>query len=163
LKIKITLLNISEVARIIVQERERSIDPDSLWSIQRFECDSFHNPKKRTWPLFWSNACCSHPRKGQECAAAATDRLLTELGIRDVSVDLLFKFEYRAQYDDNWGEHELDWVYRSRCNAPGNVNPDEINDWQFIWIDDLKSQVLSNPGKFTLWFRICLGRVLAAS
>jgi isopentenyl-diphosphate delta-isomerase len=116
--------------------------------------------KKQTWPLFWSNACCSHPRKGQDTASAASARLITELGISGVPLELLFKFEYRAQYDDNWGEHELDWVFRGRCNAPGNVNQEETSDWQFIRIDDLKSQVVSNPGKFTPWFRLCLDRVL---
>src|SRR5687767_2621269 len=117
--------------------------------------------KKNTWPLFWSNACCSHPRKGQDSATAATARLLTELGIT-ASVDLLFKFEYRAQYDDNWGEYELDWVFLSHSNGPGNVNPDEVKDWEFIRIDNLREQVRSNPGKFTPWFRLSLDRVLAA-
>jgi isopentenyl-diphosphate delta-isomerase len=115
--------------------------------------------KKNTWPLFWSNACCSHPRKGQESEAAAGARLITELGIR-AAVRLLFKFEYRAQYDNNWGEHELDWVFLSRCEEPGTVNSDEINDWTFIEIEDLKRQVGSNPNKFTPWFRLCLDRVL---
>lgn len=115
--------------------------------------------KKLTWPLFWSNACCSHPRKGQGTEAAASARLITELGIH-ASVNLLFKFEYRAQYDNNWGEYELDWVFLSRGNGPGSVNSDEIKDWQFIQIDDLKGQVRSNPGKFTPWFRLCLDRVL---
>ena len=110
---------------------------------------------------FWSNACCSHPRKGQDSEAAASARLITELGIR-ASVKLLFKFEYRAQYDNNWGEHELDWVFLSHCDGPGIVNSDEIYDWQFIEIDDLKRQVHSNPGKFTPWFQLCLDRVLAA-
>src|SRR5688572_19144762 len=45
--------------------------------------------KKHTWPLFWSNACCSHPRKGEDIAAAARARLMMELGIR-ASVTLLF-------------------------------------------------------------------------
>ena len=115
--------------------------------------------KKHTWPLFWSNACCSHPRKGQNTEAAASARLITELGI-SASVSMLFKFEYRAQYDDNWGENELDWVFLSRCEGPGSINSDEIMDWQFIEIDNLKSQILSNPGKFTPWFRLCLDRVL---
>jgi isopentenyl-diphosphate delta-isomerase len=117
--------------------------------------------KKRTWPLFWSNACCSHPRKGDDTAAAASARLNTELGII-AAVNLLFKFEYRAQYDTNWGEHELDWVFFSRCNAPGNVNADEVKDWEFIQTGDLQRQVASNPGKFTPWFRLSLDRVLAA-
>jgi isopentenyl-diphosphate delta-isomerase len=117
--------------------------------------------KKHTWPLFWSNACCSHPRKGQDSEAAASARLITELGIR-ASVNLLFKFEYRAQYDNYWGEHELDWVFLSHSNGPVSVNPDEINDWQFIEIGDLKRQVRSNPAKFTPWFLLCLDRVLVA-
>jgi len=115
--------------------------------------------KKHTWPLFWSNACCSHPRKGQDSAAAASARLAAELGI-SASVDLLFKFEYRAQYDSNWGEYELDWVFLSHCNSPGNVDAEEIKDWEFIRIDELQRQVGSNPGKFTPWFRLCLDRVL---
>jgi len=118
--------------------------------------------KKRTWPLFWSNACCSHPRKGEDSETGAGDRLIMELGIR-ASVQFLFKFEYRAQYNNDWGEHELDWVFLSRCDRPGNVNTDEISDWQFIKIADLTSQVRSNPGKFTPWFRICLDRVLIES
>jgi isopentenyl-diphosphate delta-isomerase len=115
--------------------------------------------KKHTWPLFWSNACCSHPRKGQDSAAAASARLTTELGI-SASVDFLFKFEYRAQYDDDWGEHELDWVFLTHCNEPGNVNADEIKAWEFIPIAELQRQVGSNPDKFTPWFRLCLDRVL---
>jgi isopentenyl-diphosphate delta-isomerase len=117
--------------------------------------------RKHTWPGFWSNACCSHPRKGQDMKTAAEARLVTELGIT-ATVQFLFKFEYQAQFDDNWGEYELDWVYLSRANHPGDVNPDEVSDWEFIRIDDLKQQLVSNPGKFTPWFRICLDRVLDA-
>jgi isopentenyl-diphosphate delta-isomerase len=116
--------------------------------------------QKLTWPLFWSNACCSHPRKGEDIFAAASARLNMELGIT-ASVDLLFKFEYRAQYDTNWGEHELDWVFLAHSNAPGDVNADEVANWEFLPIDELKRQVVSNPGKFTPWFRLCLDRVLA--
>lgn len=115
--------------------------------------------KKHTWPLFWSNACCSHPREGEDIAAAASARLMMELGIT-ASVNPQLKFEYRAQYDNNWGEHELDWVFFARGNGPGNVNADEIKDWEFIQIDDLQRQVASNPEKFTPWFRLCLDRVI---
>jgi isopentenyl-diphosphate delta-isomerase len=118
--------------------------------------------QKRTWPLFWSNACCSHPRKGENTSAAASARLQMELGIT-AAVNLLFKFEYRAQYDSNWGEYELDWVFLAHSNAPGNVNTEEIANWDFIRIDELKRQVAANPGKFTPWFRLCLDRVLASS
>ena len=44
----------------------------------------------------------------------------------------------------------------------GKVDSDEIKAWKFIEIEDLKKQVLSNPGKFTPWFRLSLDRVLTA-
>jgi isopentenyl-diphosphate Delta-isomerase len=115
--------------------------------------------KKKTWPLFWSNACCSHPRKGQDCQEAARKRQDDELGF-DAPVVLLFKFEYSARYDASWGEHELDWVFASHCNGPFQPNADEINDWKFISIDDLKMQMRSEPATFTPWFHICLDRVV---
>jgi isopentenyldiphosphate isomerase len=57
----------------------------------------------------------------------------------------------------------VDWVYRSCSNGPGDVNADEISDWEFIAIDELRRQLASTPDKFTPWFRLCLDRVLAAN
>ena len=48
--------------------------------------------QKRLWPLFWSNSCCSHPRKG-ESMETAVERRLAQDGrfrqrVRGVEYDL---------------------------------------------------------------------------
>src|ERR1700683_425996 len=36
---------------------------------------------KRLWPLYWSNSCCSHPRRAESLETAVHRRLREELGI----------------------------------------------------------------------------------
>ena len=43
---------------------------------------------KKLWPLFWSNSCCSHPREGENITEAVNRRLLDELGIEAVDLEL---------------------------------------------------------------------------
>ncbi len=117
---------------------------------------------KKTWPLFWSNACCSHPRKGESCEAAAKRRVKEELGI-DCAPEFLFKFEYSAQYDDTWGEHELDWVFSGKHDGPVNPDETEINDWKFVDVQELREDVRKNPDRYTPWFKLALERVLELS
>ena len=114
---------------------------------------------KKTWPLYWSNACCSHPGKGEECGLAAERRVREELGI-DCTPVFLFKLQYSAQYNDSWGEHELDWVFVGKHNGIIKPDNDEINEWKFIGIEELKADVKRNPDKYTPWFRMTLQRVL---
>jgi isopentenyl-diphosphate Delta-isomerase len=53
---------------------------------------------KRLWPLYWSNSCCSHPRRGESMEAAVKRRLDEELGL-SCPVQFLFKFQYQR---DSW-------------------------------------------------------------
>ena len=115
---------------------------------------------KKTWPLHWSNACCGHPLKEELCEAAAARRMRQELGVEPATLEFLFKFEYAAQYSDEWGEHEIDWVFASFCEGPFPVNAQEVADWRFISVEDLLSRIGREPERFTPWFRICLDRVL---
>ncbi len=39
-------------------------------------------PGKRLWPGFWSNTCCSHPRRGETMDNAIHRRLSEELGLQ---------------------------------------------------------------------------------
>src|SRR5271155_4045484 len=50
---------------------------------------------KRLWPLYWSNSCCSHPRRAETMEVATRRRLSEELGIR-CDLKFLFKFQYHA-------------------------------------------------------------------
>src|SRR6185503_4772968 len=51
--------------------------------------------QKRLWPGAWSNACCSHPRRGEALDDAMRRRLREELSV-EAEVRFLFKFRYSA-------------------------------------------------------------------
>jgi len=115
--------------------------------------------KKDTWPGSWSNACCSHPREGESTEGAARRRLREELGI-SAQLRFLFSFEYRADYDGTWGEHELDHVFVGQHNGPLSPDRDEVEDIEFVEVKDLERDVRDRPELYTPWFKISLGRVL---
>jgi isopentenyl-diphosphate delta-isomerase type 1 len=71
---------------------------------------------KRLWGGYWSNTCCSHPRRGETMDTAIHRRLREELGM-DCELGYLFKFQYQAQFDADGAEHELCWVYAGRSDA----------------------------------------------
>ncbi len=54
--------------------------------------------EKRLWGGFWSNSCCSHPRKGERVVDAAKRRCQEELGIK-VDLKFLYKFSYEGGPD----------------------------------------------------------------
>src|SRR5258708_21475163 len=67
-------------------------------------------PSKRLWPLYWSNSCCSHPRRAETLEAAIHRRLYEELGL-SCRFSFLFKFPYQAQFDATAAEHALSSVF----------------------------------------------------
>lgn len=114
---------------------------------------------KKTWPLHWSNACCSHPRKGETVEKAAARRVKEELGI-SAPLTFLFKFEYSAQYNKEWGEHELDHVFAGRYAGTIRPNHDEVDDIKFVSTEKLREDIEKNPEKYTPWFKLALDRVI---
>jgi len=109
---------------------------------------------KRLWPLYWSNSCCSHPRRAESLETAIHRRLREELGI-SCALKYLFKFQYQARFDDEGGEQELCSVYIGRSTEPLRIDPKEIHAWRWITPAALEAE-LAEPGveKFTPWFRM---------
>jgi len=109
-------------------------------------------PSKRLWPLYWSNSCCSHPRRAETLEAAIHRRLYEELGLR-CPLHFLFKFQYQAQFDTAAGEHELCSVFIGRCTDPVSVNQNEIAAWRWSTPEALQAE-MTGPGaeSFTPWF-----------
>jgi isopentenyl-diphosphate delta-isomerase len=114
---------------------------------------------KKTWPGYWTNACCSHPRKGESLEEATTRRLREELGFT-CPIEFLFSFYYKADYDSTYGEHEIDHVFAGKYD--GDVKPDrnEVEEFAFVPIDALREDVQMSPQKYTPWFRQALPTVL---
>ena len=111
------------------------------------------SPHKRLWPLYWSNSCCSHPRRDEPIEAATQRRLHEELGIR-CPLKFMFKFQYQAQYDGDSAEHELCSVYIGRYSGPLRVNRSEVEGWRWIPPVALEAELAESAAGFTPWFRL---------
>jgi isopentenyl-diphosphate Delta-isomerase len=109
---------------------------------------------KRLWPLYWSNSCCSHPRRSESMETAIHRRLREELGL-SCPLHFLFKFQYQAQFDALGAEHELCSVYIGCATGPLSINRDEILAWRWVSPETLQAE-MGGPGaaRFTPWFRL---------
>ena len=109
---------------------------------------------KRLWPLYWSNSCCSHPRRGEPMESAVRRRLYEELGLR-CRLHFLFKFEYQAQFDAAGAEHELCSVFIGRSTAQVRVNRSEILASRWISAAALHEEMAGRgTTSFTPWFTL---------
>lgn len=115
--------------------------------------------EKRLWPLYWSNSCCSHPRRAEHMALATQRRLREELGLQ-CDLQFLFKFQYHAQFDATGAEHELCSVFIGRTTAEPRINPGEIADWAWVAPEILQTQMSAGDrSRFTPWFILEWARI----
>ncbi len=107
---------------------------------------------KRLWPHYWSNSCCSHPRRAETMEAATRRRLYEELGL-ECPLHFLFKFQYQAQYDSVGAEHELCSVFIGRSSERVRIDHNEIADWRWVSPDRLAEEMQgAGAERFTPWF-----------
>ena len=107
---------------------------------------------KRLWPLYWSNSCCSHPRRFESMDTAIHRRLYEELGL-SCPLEFLFKFHYQAQFDSTGAENELCSVYVGHTGSPIQADPVEIAGLRWVSPAQLHDEMAQErPGQFTPWF-----------
>jgi isopentenyl-diphosphate delta-isomerase len=108
----------------------------------------------------WTNSCCSHPRENENIQDAANRRLAEEMGMQ-CSLKPIFTFMYRAEFDNGLIEHEFDHVFFGESDQNPKINPEEVETYRYIAMEDLQQEVKEFPQNFTPWFIIALERVLA--
>ncbi len=103
----------------------------------------------------WTNTCCSHPLPHESMEAATRRKLKQEMGI-DLQPEFAYKFIYRTQLDHGLTEHEVDHVFIGTFDGKPRINTDEVEDWKFMGLDDLKEDAQKNPDQYTSWFKLIL-------
>ncbi len=118
--------------------------------------------KKMLWPGIWANTCCSHPLEGESPVEAGTRRLREEFGFT-VALTEGPNFVYRAEDPKGRGvEHEYDILLTGDADATVKPNPDpnEIADWKWVAVDDLMTDMKTNPLLYAPWFHLGLPMIL---
>ena len=117
---------------------------------------------KPLWPGYWSNTCCSHPRRGETLEQATRRRLREELNL-SAKLTFLFKFEYQAQFKNVGSEHELCSVFIGHVNGrpEPSYNASEIQDCQWLESDEVSAWLDSEIIGTTPWFAMEWARLRA--
>ena len=121
--------------------------------LQRRALNKYHSPGK------WTNTCCTHPLPGEATHFTAQRRLYEEMGIV-IPLSEIFTFSYQADVGNDLIENEFDHVFFGLTNHNPTPNPSEVSDW--VWVDKEKlgKELLLNPGKFSVWLRLCFRNVV---
>ena len=107
---------------------------------------------KRLWPGYWSNSCCSHPRRGETLQVATMRRLSDELNI-GADIEHAYHFCYQASFDGAGSENELCHVFLGKIEGDVRPNESEIRATRFISMADLDEEFSESEQLFTPWFK----------
>ena len=95
-------------------------------------------------PLLWTNTCCSHQRDGETNIEAGTRRLQEEMGFT-TSLKETTSFIYKAPFDNGLTEHELDHIIIGYYEQAPVINPDEVEDWKWMPLEDVRTDIAAQP------------------
>ncbi len=125
---------------------------DNKLILHRRALSKYHSPG------LWTNTCCSHPRAGECTDDAVHRRLIEEMGF-DTELEEIFSFTYKSEVGQGLTEHEFDHVFAGVYDGKINANPEEVDSWKLMDMDDIKSEMQTHPELYTVWFRIAFERV----
>jgi isopentenyl-diphosphate delta-isomerase len=104
-------------------------------------------------PLLWANTCCSHQRNGESNLDAGKRRLQEEMGfvceLKEVT-----SFIYKAPFDNGLTEHELDHILIGYYNENPTINKEEVENFKWMTLEDVKKGIADTPAIYTAWFKI---------
>ena len=104
-------------------------------------------------PGLWTNTCCSHQRNGESNIMAGKRRLQEEMGFV-AELHELTSFIYKAPFNNGLTEHELDHIMIGHFNGTPEINPEEVANWKWMYVDDVRDDIQKHPENYTVWFII---------
>lgn len=115
--------------------------------LQQRATDKYHSP------LLWTNTCCSHQRDGESSVEAGKRRLKEEMGFV-CELEEITSFIYKAPFDNGLTEHELDHILVGYYNENPKINVNEVSDFKWMNLQDVKKDIQKQPALYTEWFKI---------
>ena len=109
-------------------------------------------------PGLWTNTCCSHPRYGEDTADAANRRLMEEMGL-ECQLEPSFCFTYKAHFGNGLTEFEYDHVFFGSTDTKPHPSDEEVQNWKYVSMYELREDLAKNPDQYTEWFKICFDQV----
>ena len=106
----------------------------------------------------WTNACCSHPKPEEDTGDAALRRLREEMGFT-TSLEKIFDFVYRAEFDNGLTEYEFDHVFTGEYEGPIEFDKQEVMDYCYKSLEDTRHSLKEHPQKFTQWFHLAFPKM----
>lgn len=117
--------------------------------IQKRNINKYHSPG------LWTNTCCSHQKDGESNISAGKRRLLEEMGFC-VELNEIGSFIYNVGVDNGLIEHELDYILVGKYNGNVKINSDEVDNWKWMSLDNIKDDVRKRSKNYTEWFKIIM-------
>jgi len=108
----------------------------------------------------WTNTCCSHPSPGEETLTASHRRLKEEMGF-DCELTEIFPYTYKVKFENGLTEHEYGHIFVGHYDEAPILNKDEAEDWRYVGLQELRTDVAKYPEKYTFWFRLIFEKVFA--
>jgi isopentenyl-diphosphate delta-isomerase len=115
--------------------------------LQQRAANKYHSP------LLWTNTCCSHQRNGETNIEAGKRRLQEEMGFV-CELEEKTSFIYKAPFDNGLTEHELDHVMVGYYDEDPILNREEVENFKYMTVEEVKQDMLVNPEIYTAWFKI---------
>lgn len=115
--------------------------------LQQRAAHKYHSPK------LWTNTCCSHQRQGETNIEAGKRRLQEEMGFVTLLEESI-SFIYKAPFDNGLTEHEYDHILIGKYNNSPTINNEEVSNWKWMSLDEVKADMKSQPDIYTEWFKI---------
>lgn len=106
----------------------------------------------------WANACCSHPKPGEQALPAAESACTRKWGLilHLQKLSILF---IKHLFDNGLTEYEFDHVFVG--NYDGDIFPDaeEVSDYCYKSVEEIKNSIQTHPQKYTEWFKIAFPKM----
>lgn len=114
--------------------------------LQKRAAHKYHSPS------LWTNACCGHPYPNEDIKVAASRRLQEEMNF-SVALSFEYTFHYKARFANGLTENEVDHVFIGEYEGEISPNSEEVEDYKYVSIEEIKEGIKKSPENYTVWFR----------